>query len=169
MRNFQGRIRRLMGQAFFEIFAADPRSPEAVELMSLLSAELARLYDFVDDGSGYFQTEDVLVPASGFLIGNIAHRAVACGAYRSYSADVAEIKRMFVIPEFRGRGFSKLVLADLETRARRDGYQYVRLETGYRQPQAISLYEKSGYYRIDNYGPWVGDVRSLCFEKRLVD
>ncbi|MFO0968127.1 MAG: hypothetical protein U0793_21435 [Gemmataceae bacterium] len=43
----------------------------------------------------------------------------------------------------------------------------LRLETGTRQPESIRLYETSGYHRIEPYGEYIGDLHSVCFEKRL--
>jgi putative acetyltransferase len=94
------------------------------------------------------------------VIGRIGGRAVACGAIRAFADDTAEIKRMYVVPECRGRGFSKVVLAELERLARESGYAKVRLETGVRQPEAIALYERSGYQRIRS-------ERNVHFEKEL--
>jgi putative acetyltransferase len=156
-----------MSQLTFEVRPVDPRSPEALELIRELSEELARRYDFADDGSGDFRPEDVLAPRSGFLIGSIDGRAVACGAIRPMEDDVAEIKRMFVVPECRGRGYSRLILAELERLAIDHGYELIRLETGILQPEAIRLYEGAGYRRIPSYGIYVDNALSVCFEKRL--
>ncbi len=59
------------------------------------------------------------------------------------------------------------LLAALEKAARGRGYQAIRLETGLKQPAAISLYESAGYQRIPCYGIFVSDPESRCFEKRL--
>jgi ribosomal protein S18 acetylase RimI-like enzyme len=150
-----------------ELRSADPRSPAAAELIGALSRELAARYDFSDDGSGNFKPEDVVGPRSEFLVGFIDGQPVACGAFRAMDDGAAEIKRMDVVPERRGRGFSKLVLAELERRAARMGYAVARLETGTRQPEAIALYERSGYRRIPNFGIYVGNPQSVCFEKGL--
>jgi putative acetyltransferase len=107
------------------------------------------------------------VARSAFLVGSLSGWPVACGAYRPMSPDVAEIKRMYVEPDFRGRGLGRLILQELETRARRDGYLLARLETGTSQPEAIRLYERAGYHRIDCYGIYVGNPGSVCFEKGL--
>src|SRR5262249_42797586 len=104
---------------------------------------------------------------SGFVIATFGGRPVACGAYRPLGEDVAEIKRMYVEPEYRGRGLGRRVLGDLEARARRDDYAAVRLETGTAQPEAIHLYESAGYRRIESYGVYQGTPRSVCFEKAL--
>jgi GNAT superfamily N-acetyltransferase len=149
-----------------EIAADDPRSAEAA-LIHALSQELAQRYDFADDGSGNFKAEDVLGRRSAFLVGRVGNVAVACGAFRPLYQNVAEIKRMFVLPDHRGQGHSKTMLAELEQRARNDGYTTVRLETGDRQPEAIGLYEGCGYYRIPNYGFYADSDQSVCFEKQL--
>ena len=74
--------------------------------------------------------------------------AVGCGALRALGDGVAEVKRMYVVPEARGRGVSKVVLAGLEDAARSRGWTLLRLETGPRQPEAIALYEGAGYRPI---------------------
>jgi len=89
-------------------------------------------------------------------------------AFRPLDDGVAEFKRMFVAPDFRGRGYSRAILNELERLAGQYGYSVVRLETGNRQPEAIQLYEGSGYKRIPNFGIYVDNEMSLCFEKRLL-
>jgi len=90
---------------------------------------------------------------------------VACGAIKKYSDDAAEIKRMFVHPKYRGQGIGKLVLASLEDWAKELNYSYCILESGNRQPEAISLYEQSGYTFIPNYGQYEKDESSICMKK----
>ncbi len=150
------------------ITAAEAWSADAGVLISQLSAELARRYDQVDDGSGHFRPEDMAGPRRVFLIGRLDGRPVACGAVRPLEADVGEVKRMYVEPGVRGRGYSKRLLGALEDAARRLGYVALRLETGDRQPEAIRLYESAGYRRIEPFGIYVGSRRSICFEKRLI-
>jgi GNAT superfamily N-acetyltransferase len=74
---------------------------------------------------------------------------------------------MFVEPSYRGRGIARQILVALEEAARATGYRALRLETGRRQPEAIHLYRSAGYREIPLYGEYVGNVRSLCFEKLL--
>jgi putative acetyltransferase len=142
------------------IDAVDPRDGDAAALVAALTDELSRLYR--EDGSGNFRPDDVRGPRSGFVVGRIGGRPVACGAYRPMGPEVAEIKRMYVAPDFRGRGLGRRIL---EARARRDDYAAVRLETGILQPEAIRLYESAGYRRIDHYGIYQENPRSVCFEK----
>ncbi len=157
-----------MGEEKFEVDLADPRGAEAAELIGALSAELARRYDYMEDGLGGFKPEDALGPRGAFVIGHVGRKPVACGAIRPLEGDVAELKRVFVKVAFRGRGYSRAIVKELERQARTRGYELVRLETGVRQPEAISLYESLGYHRIPNYGEYRDSGLSVCYEKRLV-
>ncbi|MGS2741551.1 GNAT family N-acetyltransferase [Sinomicrobium sp. M5D2P17] len=92
---------------------------------------------------------------------------VGCGALKEYSADTAEIKRMFTSAESRGKGIASLILKELENWASELSYAKCILETGKKQPEAIRLYQKNGYVIIPNYGQYAGIINSLCFEKAL--
>lgn len=143
----------------------DPRSPDAARLIALLSEELARRYDFLYDGTGNFAAEDVLVEGAAFLVGRVGGEAVACGAFRPLEPGVAEVKRVFVSPEYRGRGYAKRLLTEIERHAADCGYSRLRLETGDRQHESIALYESVGFRRIPNFGIYVGSDWSVCYEK----
>jgi putative acetyltransferase len=93
--------------------------------------------------------------------------AVACGAIRPLESGAMEIKRMFVLPAWRGKGIAGLILAELEQWAGDFGADRCVLETGRLQAEAIGLYMRHGYVRIRNFGPFIGVENSLCFEKRL--
>lgn len=92
---------------------------------------------------------------------------VGCGAIRAFSREAMEVKRMYVLPEKRGRGIATTILAALEEWAKELGYQKTVLETGKRQPEAIALYTGRGYVVTPNYGQYVGVDNSVCFEKAL--
>jgi putative acetyltransferase len=98
-----------------------------------------------------------------------AGTAIGCGGFRDLVDEqpTVEVKRMYVRPEYRGRKIGQLILRDLETRARERGATRVRLETGNRQPEAVRLYEGAGYRQIPNFGDYVNDHGSLCFERIL--
>src|SRR4051812_8241252 len=81
-------------------------------------------------------------------------QAIGCGAFKQYSDNTAEIKRMFVQGDHRGQGIAQKVLHELEQWAMELNYDTFILETGKRQPEAIRLYEKAGYIRIPNYGQY---------------
>ena len=80
---------------------------------------------------------------------------------------MVEIKRMFVLPDCRGRGVARAILAALEAEARRRGYARAILETGNRQTEAIALYHACGYDRIEPFRQYVGSEKSVCFGKNL--
>jgi GNAT superfamily N-acetyltransferase len=94
--------------------------------------------------------------------------AVGCGAIKEYVSGVAEIKRMFVRPERRGRGIARSILSELETWAGELGFLECILETGLKQPEAIELYRKSGYETIPNYGQYEGVENSVCMRKSIL-
>lgn len=94
--------------------------------------------------------------------------AVACGAIKPYDEQTMEIKRMFVAPDHRGRGIAGQVLKELELWTLELQYSTCILETGIKQPEAIRLYQKSGYKTIPNYGQYAGVASSVCFEKKLM-
>jgi putative acetyltransferase len=147
---------------------ADVRGAEAVELLARLSRELALRYnDDADDGTANFRPEDVLGPRGGFLVARVDGVAIGCGGFRPWAGDIAEIKRMYVEPAYRGRGVARRLLAELERQARLAGYATVWLETGTAQPEAIRLYETTGYHRIPNYGYYKDHPLSVCFAKDL--
>jgi GNAT superfamily N-acetyltransferase len=158
-----------MGFPAIEVSMVDPCSPSVLRLIGALSDELARRYDHEDDGSGGFDAEagEAVPPSGAFVIGSVAGVPVACGAFRRLEGDVAEIKRMYVVTEQRGRGYARQILDELERLAAASGYAAARLETGDRQPEAIGLYERAGYHRIPHYGYYADSPRSVCFEKRL--
>ncbi len=108
-------------------------------------------------------------PNAGFLVARLDGTAVGCGALVPLDGDVAEIKRMFVDVRARGRGVARKLVRALETLASDRGFACIRLETGPRSPEAIGLYESCGYSKIPNYGEYVGDDLSICYEKRLDD
>ncbi|TPG62996.1 GNAT family N-acetyltransferase [Hymenobacter nivis] len=101
------------------------------------------------------------------VVAYLGGRPVGCGAFRAYTAEAVEIKRMFVQPAHRGQGVAGAVLAELEARAREAGYPAAVLETGKRQPAAIRLYEKSGYARTENFGQYAGIENSVCLRKAM--
>ena len=78
-----------------------------------------------------------------------------------------EVKRMYVPLEKRGKGIASIVLQELEKWAKELGYQKCILETGIKQPEAISLYKKNNYAIIPNYGQYAGVKDSVCFEKKI--
>ncbi|MCL8013775.1 GNAT family N-acetyltransferase [Streptomyces sp. AS02] len=145
---------------------------DAVELSALAQAEYLRRYGYDDMTplhSGHFDP-----PHGLFLVAYLGDVPVACGGWRAqvegeegYADGDAEIKRMFVVPEARGRGLARRVLRALEDSARAAGRVRMVLETGTPLWEAMALYVSSGYVPTSNFGPYRGYSDSRCFAKRL--
>lgn len=113
-------------------------------------------------------------PRGLFLVGYLDDRPVACGGWRTRDGDEpgladgdAEIKRMYVVPDARGRGIGRALLAELERTAAAAGRCRSVLETGLRQPEAIGLYTSCGYREIPGFGVHRCAPESRCLGKRL--
>ena len=134
-------------------------------LLAELDSDLDERYG--DDETVSVHPEEFLPPDGIFLVVRDGEEVLACGGYRRIAADTAEIKRMYVRPQARGKGLARLVLAQLEESASAAGYAQLWLETGLAQPEAMALYESSGYQRIAPFGQfaWAPDQR--CYGKVL--
>lgn len=151
----------------FLVRAESLHSPIAQQLIAALNAELAALYP--EPGATHFalEPEEVAVGRGAFLVGYLRDEPVACGALRCLSRDVAEVKRMFVVPHARGQRVSRLMLSALENAARGLGVRRLVLETGLRQPAALALYQRAGFAPIERFGEYVQSDLSLCLAKAL--
>ncbi len=92
---------------------------------------------------------------------------VGCGAFRNYAENTVEIKRMYVPEFYRNMGIASKILAELEAWAKELGNTKCILETGIMQVEAIGLYPKNGYEKIENYGNYKGVANSICFAKTI--
>lgn len=101
------------------------------------------------------------------VVAYIEGAAVGCGAIRAHSDNAMEIKRMYTLKDQRGKGIATAIVAELETWTNELGYKSCVLETGKKQPWAISLYKKLGYGEIPNYGKYAGVANSICFLKHI--
>ncbi|RPH34317.1 GNAT family N-acetyltransferase [bacterium] len=142
-----------------------PDSEEARTLIRELDADL--LLRYPEQWIHGLHPEDIQDDELVFLVVRHGTELVGCGALRPLEAGMAEIKRMFVRPPYRGRGISRKILGALESIARERGYAVLRLETGTEQPEALALYRSSGYAGIPSYGEYLGNPYSICFEKKL--
>jgi putative acetyltransferase len=145
----------------------DILSPVVQQLIGALNAELEARYP--EEGANHFRLapEEVADGRGAFLVAYIAWKPVGCGAVRRIEPAVAEIKRMYVAPEARGRGVGRQVLVALEAEARRLGATRLVLETGPRQPEALALYSRAGFVEVPNFGEYVGCELSVCMAKQL--
>jgi len=145
-----------------KLLRTDSDNVDFRELVTLLDADL-QIRDG-DEHSFYAQFNKV-EKIRHVVVAYEDGEAVGCGAIKEYAEGVAEIKRMFVRVERRGRGIAKSILSELETWANELDFSECILETGLKQPEAIALYRKSGYATIPNYGQYSGVENSVCMKK----
>lgn len=145
--------------------------PDAAALVARVQLEYVERYGSPDESP-----VDPLVfdpPEGLFLVGYDAGEPVATGAWRRSpvralgGTSAVEVKRMYVVPEHRGRGYARSVLADLERTARAAGHDLAVLETGLKQPEAIALYLSEGYVEIPDFGFYAGHALSRSLAKRI--
>jgi len=142
----------------------DSGNHDFIGLVKLLDAELAEL-----DGSehAFYAQLNKTDKIKHVIVAYENDKPIGCGAIREYSTTATEVKRMYTLPERRGKGIATKILAELEKWASELSYQKCMLETGKRQPDAIKLYKKNGYKIIPNYGKYVQMENSVCFEKEI--
>jgi GNAT superfamily N-acetyltransferase len=134
-------------------------------LVRAVLAEYAVRYGGIDADTP--SPEEFAAPDGAFVIAYVDGSPIGCGGLHQLSPGIGEIKRMYVEPGARKLGVGRAILRALEQRARELGYPTLRLETGARQPEAISLYESEGYFPIEPYGYYRDSPLSRCFEKHL--
>ena len=125
---------------------------DAERLLSAFAAEIAVLYPGWSTDIGPSARPEEFVGEHGrFVIVRHEGEAVACGGVKRLDDRTGEIKRLYVVPDYRGRGVARELLASLESAARSFGWERVRLDTGDNQAAALSLFTSSGYRAIDDY------------------
>lgn len=92
---------------------------------------------------------------------------VGIASFKKYDDECAEVKRVFIKQEYRGRGTSNKLMELLEKVAREKGYHYLILESGEPLVAAMALYRKMGYKVIPNYGQYKDMPDSICMKKKL--
>lgn len=151
-----------------DVVAEDPSDAAGQALLWGLTLALRQMDgDRGIDGSGAVTLDDLRSADSVFLVARLDGQPAGCGALRPLASGVGEVKRMYTAPWARGRGVARAVLASLEEHARRRGLVSLCLETGDRQVEALRLYERAGYQRIECYGAYAERAWSRCFEKRI--
>jgi len=135
-----------------------------IDLVKLLDAELAEIDG---DEHVFYAQLNKTDKIKHVIVAYKDDKPISCGAIREYSPTTMEVKRMYTLHEERGKGIATKILIELEKWATELSYQKCILETGWRQPDAIRLYEKNGYKRIPNYGKYAGLENSVCFEKEV--
>jgi putative acetyltransferase len=148
-----------------EVAAASPREPEALALLRQSDAYFAALYPA--ESNHLLGADELDRPGVRFLLARWDGRAVGCGALVLAAPGEGELKRLFVVPEARGLGVGREILAALEANAREAGVRVLRLETGVAQPESLCLYRRHGYVERGPFGGYGPDPLSVFMEKRL--
>ena len=146
------------------VLRTDSNHPDFVALVAQLDAYLAKT-----DGEehAFYHQFNKIDQLKQVVLVYENDQAIACGAIKEFDNDAMEVKRMYTVPNGRGKGAATQVLAELESWASELGYSKCVLETGKRQAEAIGLYKKNNYIPIPNYGQYEGMDNSVCFEKAM--
>ncbi|WP_327355486.1 GNAT family N-acetyltransferase [Streptomyces sp. NBC_01304] len=153
--------------------------PDAVKLNDQVQLEYIERYQQHGEEEGDVTPLDPAMfepPLGLYLIAyDDQDRPLATGGWRTqdagedgYSDGDAELKRMYVVPEARGLGLARRILAALEADARAAGRTRMAAETGTEQPEAIALYTSSGYAACAKFGHYRFHEESRCFSKLLL-
>jgi len=135
-----------------EITVGRGDEPEARELLAAMEAWVAEGFGpTTPDRTSTVAPSEMVPPSGAFVIVREEGRAVAGGGVRRLGDDVCEIKRMFVVPQARGRGHGRRLLEALERAARGLGYRRARLDTAQSMTTAMALYRSAGYRSIPDY------------------
>lgn len=114
---------------------------------------------------------DVLDKVKGIntvVVAYLAGEPVGCACFRPFDDTTVEVKRMFVHEAQRGQGIARKILNELELWGKELGYARAVLETGIRQPEAIALYQRSGFNFMEKYAPYEDMENSVCMQKPLL-
>jgi len=147
-----------------KITRTNSQNSDFIDLVKLLDIEMAIL-----DGEehAFYSQFNKIDHLKFVLVAYENDLAVGCGAIKNYETNAMEVKRMYVLPEYRGKGIATKILVELEKWALELDMNKCVLETGKRQPDAIALYKKNGYNEMPNYGQYTNIENSVCFEKYL--
>jgi GNAT superfamily N-acetyltransferase len=128
--------------------------PAARRMVAGAMAELSARYGGEEGDESPVHGAEFDPPGGAFLVAFLGGEPVGCAGWRSHgeAGEVAELKRMYTAPAARGRGVARRLLRAVEDSARDAGRKRVILECGDQQPEAIGLYQASGYERIPDFG-----------------
>ncbi|MDA3645844.1 GNAT family N-acetyltransferase [Saccharopolyspora indica] len=129
--------------------------PDVTALVARLQGEYTQIYGEPDDSP--VDAAQFSPPNGVFGVGYERGTAVAMGGWRRRDDGRAELKRMYVPDEHRGKGFSRAILSWLENAAAADGAAEMVLETNQRHPAALALYRSAGYTAVEAFGYYADD------------
>jgi putative acetyltransferase len=147
-----------------DIIKTDSSNADFRALVILLDKDLQKRDGDEHDFYAQFNT---IQKINHVIVAYKNNNPVGCGAIKKYDEDGVEIKRMYVKEECRVQGIAQRILSELETWAAQLNFSYCVLETGKKQPEAIRLYQKSGYIITPNYGQYKNVENSVCMKKDI--
>ena len=145
----------------------DPASAEARACLAAYYAELNRRFatGFEVSRSRDPDRTAMMPPLGAFLLAMDGPRAVGCAGLKGAQDGLAEVKRVWIAPEARGRGLATRLMAGIEAQARALGLNRLVLDTNAALPEAAALYRKLGWTEIERFND--DPYAELFFEKRL--
>ncbi|MFS1513771.1 GNAT family N-acetyltransferase [Chengkuizengella sp. SCS-71B] len=143
----------------------EPNHPDLQLLISKLDSELSKKYP--PEAIFTIDFDKPNISETIFSIAYYGQIPVGCGAIRPLEKNVIELKRFYVDSTYRNKGIASKILNFLEGKAKELQYEVIKLETGVKQVEAISLYKKHGYNEIEAFGEYIHSKSSLCFGKKL--
>jgi putative acetyltransferase len=148
------------------IAAETPLQDEVRELVRQLNAYLLTLSP--PDACFMMTVEEMAeAPTTLFVARNEAGKAVGMGALRREGLGIAEVKRMYTLPEVRGQRVGSALLDRIIGLARDEGVTRLVLETGNEHPEAWRLYESRGFARCGPVLDYPDSEWSVFYEKSL--
>jgi ribosomal protein S18 acetylase RimI-like enzyme len=106
-------------------------------------------------------------PDGAMLLGRVDGDPAAIAGVRHLDTEVAEVKSMYVVPAYRGRGLATRLIDELHAVARERGCRAARLDTSAYLTAAVALYRSAGYTEVADYN---GNAKAdLWLERPLVD
>jgi len=114
------------------------------------TAECLRLQDYPAELAGL--PGRYAAPGGCLLLANVGDRPAGCLGLREIGPGLGELKRLFVVPEHRGRGVGGRLIAGAIDRARRIGHARLVLDTRPEMRDALALYRRFGFAEVPPYG-----------------
>jgi putative acetyltransferase len=140
-----------------------PDSADALQLIAELDAHLWT-HPYPSESRHAYSVEKLLRERVVFFVTHYDGQLAGCGGIKMFD-EYGEVKRMFVRPEYRGKGLGKAMLDRLTEYARSKGAGILRLETGIYEVEAIGLYDRFGFERRGPFGQYREDPLTVYFEK----
>ena len=158
-----------MAQPAIEVERALTPNAEIRALVDELDQHLSQNY--LPETQHALAVDELFQPHIRFFVARLTGKAVGCGGVALFS-DFAEVKRMYVRLEARGRGAADAIMSRLISEATAEKLSVVRLETGVRSFAALRFYQRCGFEPCEMFEPSTSmapaeTAASVFLEKRI--